>query len=143
MGRINHYQAYVLAKRDGMSPEKIAEQFNATRPAINAVIRNETWERRHLKDPFSYTVKDEMVDRYSDRFNVDYRNGVTKLYHILCRHFHISQELTEESQKELLDKVGTLKDYDIPRLPGISKSFAMVLEQMVKDVREGLFVRSA
>lgn len=143
MGRINHYQAYVLAKRDGLNPKEIAKQFDATPQAVAAVIRSEAWDRRNLKDPFSYTVKDEMVDRYTSRFGVDYRNGTTKLYNILCEHFHISKELTEESQKELLDKVATLESYDIVRLPGVSKGHALVLEQMVKDVREGLFVRSA
>lgn len=139
MGRINHYEVFILAKRDGLKPKDICKRYDVMPQAIAKVVSDETWFRRNLRDPFAKTVQDRMVEMYEDKFSLDYRNGVTKLYRVLCRYLHVSEELTEESQKAFLEKVKGLEESDIVRIPGVSSAFALVIRQFIIDVNEGVF----
>lgn len=136
MGRINHYDAYV-AYKNGEKAKDIAERYDSDPQTIYAVVHREEWDRRHLADPFQKTLKDKMIDLYEEKFGLNYRNGVSKLYRTLCRYYNLSYECKDDN--ELLKRIAEIDSDDIYKIPGVSASFARVIEQMRIDVQNGAF----
>ena len=136
MGRVNHYEAYVLYERDGYRAQDIAELYDSEVQTIYAIVHREAWDRRHLPDRFMKLVKDKMFDLYEDAFRLDYRNGTHKLYRVLCRYFKLSIEGGDD--EALLDCISKLKPEDLKHIPGISDSYARVVTQMINDIHEGV-----